>query len=71
MSILRFIHQKSDFDDETVRVMGEAFDSACAERNDPSEIVHELIALRIIDAAKKGQRDPELLKRAALIKFER
>ncbi len=71
MSISQFIHKKSDFDDHTMKVMGEAFDAACAERNDPSEIVRELIALRIIDAAKKGQRDPKLLKDAALIKFER
>jgi hypothetical protein len=70
MSILRFIRQGIDFDDATTRAMSEAFDAACAEKTEQSDTARELIALRIIEAAKKGQRDPELLKRAALITFE-
>jgi hypothetical protein len=71
MSILRFIRQETAFDDATTLAMGEAFDAACLEKSDQSDIARELIALRIIEAARKGQRDPELLKRAALITFER
>ena len=51
--------------------MGEAFDAACAEKSDQSDTERELVALQIIEAAKNGERDPELLKRAALIKFQR
>ena len=71
MSITHFIRGRADFDDETTRAMGEAFDAACLEKSPQSETARELIALRIIEAARKGQRDPELLKRAALITFER
>ena len=45
MSILRFVRQAIDFDDTTTRVMGEAFDAACAEKTEQS--AQELIALRI------------------------
>lgn len=71
MSIIRFIRQRADFDDATTRAMGEAFDAACAEKSEQTDTARELIALRIIEAAKKGQRDPAILKRAALITFER
>ena len=66
---MRFVRQAIDFDDTTTRVMGEAFDAACAEKTEQS--AQELIALRIIEAVRKGVRDPEALKRAALITFER
>jgi hypothetical protein len=71
MSILRFIRQGIDFDDATTRAMGEAFDAACAEKTEKSDSARELIALRIIEAVRKGERDPQILKRAALITFER
>jgi UDP-2,3-diacylglucosamine pyrophosphatase LpxH len=71
MSIEQFIRQSTDFDDETTRIMGEAFDTACAERSEASEVVREIIARRIIEAAKKGERDPVRLKRAGLVSRER
>jgi hypothetical protein len=71
MSIMRFVRRATDFNAETTRAMGEAFDAACLEKSEQSDIARELIALRIIEAAKKGERDPEFLKRAALITFER
>ncbi len=71
MSIIRFIRQRAVFDDETTRAMGEAFDAACLEKREQSDIARELIVLRIIEAARRGERDPKLLKRAALITFER
>jgi hypothetical protein len=39
--------------------MGEAFDDACKELHDTGQppIVYEVIAKRIIDAAKNGERD--------------
>ena len=57
-SILPFIRPGADFDDEATRIMGEAFDAACKEIHDaaPLDIVHEAMAKRIIEAARKGER---------------
>ena len=67
MSIQKFIRNPQDFDDEVIRVMSEAFAAACAEAGVQSEeIFQEMIALRIIEAAKKGERDPIRLRRAGL-----
>jgi hypothetical protein len=56
------------FDAETTKAMGEAFDVACGEIGDKGQpaIVKEVIAKRIIDAAKKGERDPHRLCAKAL-----
>jgi hypothetical protein len=67
-SILPFIRAGTDFDEETTRLMGEAFDAARAalrDRGQP-EIVYEIVAKRIIEAAKKGERDPIRLRDAGL-----
>jgi hypothetical protein len=63
-SILQFVRvDRSVFDDSVTSVMGEAFDGACAKLHDNnlSELVREIIAERIIEAAKRGERDPQLL----------
>jgi hypothetical protein len=68
-SILPFIGKSGIvFDDLVTQVMGEAFDTACKELHDKGqpEIVYEVIAKRIIDAAKKGERDPIRLRKAGL-----
>jgi len=68
-SILRFIRKAGTvFDDRITKIMGEAFDSACKELNDAGQpaIVYEVIAKRIIDGAKNGERDPVRLRNAAL-----
>lgn len=66
-SILRFV-PRGVFDDVTTRVMGEAFDAACKELHDTGqpEIVHEVLAKRIIKAAQRGERDVARLRDAAL-----
>lgn len=69
ISILPFIGKEGTaFDDYATGVMGEAFDSARKELHDTGqpEIVYEVIARRIIDEAKKGERDPVRLRNAAL-----
>jgi hypothetical protein len=69
ISILPFLRKMgAAFDDYATRVMGEAFDSARKELHDTGqpEIVYEVIAKRIIDEAKKGERDPLRLRNAAL-----
>jgi hypothetical protein len=59
-SILPFIRKAGIvFDDRVTLVIGEAFDSACKELHDSGQpaIVYEVIARRIMDAAKQGERD--------------
>jgi hypothetical protein len=67
-SILPFMRLRADFDDEATRIMGEAFDAARASLEDRGQpqIVYKIIAKRIIDAAKKGERDPIRLRDAGL-----
>ena len=68
-SILPFI-RKTDavFDDRITKMIGDAFDDACKELHDVGQpsVVLELIAKRIIDAAKNGERDPLRLRNAGL-----
>jgi hypothetical protein len=56
------------FDDYATKAMGEAFDAACRELHDKGQpqIVYEVIAKRIIDAAKRGERDIVRLRDAGL-----
>jgi hypothetical protein len=67
-SILPFVRNKLDFDDEATRLMGEAFDAACKGLRDTGQpaLVREIIARRIIKAATKGERDPVRLRNAGL-----
>jgi hypothetical protein len=48
--------------------MGEAFDAACKALHDRGQptVVYEVIARRIIAAARKGERDVWRLRSAAL-----
>ena len=68
-SILPFIKKSGIvFDDHATGIMGEAFDAACKELHDKGQpaIVYEVIAKRIIDCAKNGERDPVRIRNAAL-----
>jgi hypothetical protein len=66
-SILLFI-PRNVFDDTTTRIMGQAFDAACKELHDTGqpELVHEVMAKRIIAAAQKGERSVPRLRDIAL-----
>jgi hypothetical protein len=60
-TILQYVRvDRSVFDDSATRAMGEAFDAACAELQDSNlpKLVCGIIAERIVDAAKRGERDP-------------
>ena len=59
---------KFDFDDATRRIIGEAFDATCGGlcATGQHALVREIIAKRIIQAAKKGERDPVRLRAAGL-----
>jgi len=68
-SILPFIRKSGAvFDDYATEAMGLAFDTSCKELHDGGQpqIVYEIIAKRIIDAAKNGERNPTALVRAGL-----
>jgi hypothetical protein len=67
-SILPFIKGQTSFDDRMTRILGEAFDAACKELHDRGQpdLVHEVIAKRIIEAAKKGECDPIRLRNIGL-----
>jgi hypothetical protein len=68
-SILPFIRPNDgSFDDEATRVMGEAFDAACKALHSSGQpqIVYDTIAVRIIAAAHRGERDPVRLRNAGL-----
>jgi hypothetical protein len=68
-SILPFIRKTGTvFDDRMTNIMGEAFDSACKELHDTGQppIVYEVIAKRIIDGVRAGERDPVRLRNVGL-----
>ncbi len=71
-SILPFIRPRSDFDDNVTRMLGEAFDAACKELHDghPDD-AREVIARRIIEAARLGERDIVRLRDGALAALDR
>ena len=68
-SILPFIRKTGTvFDDRVTKIMGDAFDSAGKELHDSGQppIVYEVIAKRIIDAVKGGERDVMRLRNVGL-----
>jgi len=63
--------QYAEFDDAATSAMGEAFDRACKSLRNSGSVgtVREIIAQRIIAAAKNGERDPARLQEQALVPF--
>jgi hypothetical protein len=56
------------FEPEAIAAMSEAFEAACEVLHEagPPEVVREMVAGRIIAAARFGERDPAHLRVAAL-----
>ena len=56
------------FGPDATRAMGSAFDKACRslQNNGQANVVREIIAKRIIDLARDGERDPDHLCDATL-----
>ena len=65
MPITPFLHGEN-FDPETTRLMGVAFESARAAVKRPGDLTDEMIAKKIIELANAGERDVEVLGEAAL-----
>jgi len=53
-------------DVEITKVMGDAFDAACKATHEQPPLVKEILAKRIIEAASKGERNPDRLCAKAL-----
>jgi hypothetical protein len=60
--------QPGAFEPEAIAAMSEAFDAACSELNEAGQpkVAREVVAGRIIAAARAGERDPARLRAAAL-----
>ena len=60
--------QPGAFEPEVLTAMSEAFDAACNELNEAGQpkAAREVIAARIIAAARAGEHDPVRLRAAAL-----
>ena len=54
------------FDPETTRLVGVAFETARAAVDRPADLTDEMIAQKIIELAKAGERNVEVLCEAAL-----
>jgi hypothetical protein len=56
------------FDHNATRAMGKAFDRACHSLHDigQPDLVREIIAKRIVEVARDGERDPDELCARAL-----
>jgi hypothetical protein len=63
--------QSAFFDEEATLAMVAAFELACSSlrRFARQDKMREIIAKRIVDAAKNGERDPARLHEQALIPF--
>jgi hypothetical protein len=72
MSIRSFVTPGA-FEPEALAAMSEAFDAACKVLDDTGQpqMVREVIAQRIIEAASRGERDPVRLMESALPWFIR
>ena len=65
MPIRPFLNGQT-FDPETIRLMGVAFEMARAAIKCPRDLSDEIIARTIIELAKAGERNVEVLGEAAL-----
>jgi hypothetical protein len=69
MAIYRLLLKDISFDQDAITAMHSAFEQVCGElglksKNEPAA---EIVAMKIIEAAKAGQRDPATLRLTALL----
>jgi hypothetical protein len=67
--LTRPLKQGAAFEPELIAAMSEALEAACKEVQDGGrpEVVREAIAIRIIAAARAGERDPVRVRAVALV----
>jgi hypothetical protein len=68
MTVLHLFQDQLSFDPAATKIMGHAFDKACAWLGEfgRSAVIHEILAKRIIEVAKTGERNPDRLCKQAL-----
>ena len=68
MSSIIPLFKGGNFDDQSVEILGEAYDIACRSlhRKGQPPVVQEFLAKKIIEAAQFGERDPDRLAGIAL-----
>jgi hypothetical protein len=66
--ILQYISRHDVFDSDTLILLGEAYDKAVGSLNGVGQfpVVRETVAIRILELASRGERDPERLCQGAL-----
>jgi hypothetical protein len=67
--MLQFIRPFDSFDSATLQLLGRAFDRAMASLHDRGQpnIVREVVAIRLLDLAAKGERDIDRLCAGAVV----
>ena len=65
---IRFFLKGEQFDQESIRILGVAFEQVCIalRTGDCADDVKQAIANKIIELAKTGERNPDLLCECAL-----
>ena len=68
MSSIIPIFRDAAFDPEATRSLGSAYDIACRSLHPKGRppVIQEMLAMKIIEAAQRGERDPERLATIAL-----
>jgi hypothetical protein len=69
MAIYRLLRKDVSFDPEAIKTMHSAYEQVCAELGlkAKNDCITELVATKIIEAAKAGQRDPAIMRITALM----
>lgn len=63
MAILQYLQNESVFKPDDIKVMSSALEDACKALNiDGDARAREAIAVRIIELARRGERDPTKLR---------
>jgi hypothetical protein len=69
--VVQFLRPEKAFDSEVVTIVAAAYEKAIAGIGNqaPPEIVRHIAARRILALASKGERDPDRLRAAGVVKI--
>ena len=69
MAIYRLLRTDVSFDQEAIDAMHSAYEQACTELGvkTKDDRVTELVAIKIIEAARSGVRNPAIMRQGALL----
>lgn len=64
--------QNSAFEPDHIEAMAAAFEDACRELGlaERTDVLRDTVALKVIELAQRGERDPERLKQQVLSEFK-